>query len=317
MAVISPTGAAAPVSLRATGAARRRLHVEQLVKSLLGLAAVTTIAITAMIVISLVGPSIDFFNEVSFGDFFGRDAWAPLFNPPRFGVWPIVAGTLWILVIAVAVSVPLGLGAAIYLSEYAPAWVRNILKPFLEILAGIPTVVLGFFALEFVNPEIVQRFWPFGPGGTFSGLAAGLVVGVMLIPTVASVSEDAMRSVPSGLREGAYALGATRREVATSVVFPAALSGIVAAVVLAGSRAIGETTIVLIAAGSRPVLTTNPGDQLQSMASFIGFAGIGDQPTGSTGYKTIFAVGICLFLITFVLNMISIRAVRRFREVYE
>jgi phosphate transport system permease protein len=317
MALISPTGVAAPVSLRATGAARRRLHVERVVKGVLGLAAACTIAITALIVISLVGPAIDFFREVSFGEFFGGQPWAPLFNPPRFGVWPIVVGTLWILVIAVTVCVPLGLAAAVYLSEYAPPTVRKILKPFLEMLAGVPTVVLGFFALEFVNPEIVQRFWPFGPGGTFSGLSAGLVVGIMLIPTVASISEDAMRSVPSGLREGAYALGATRREVATSVVFPAALSGVVASVVLAGSRAIGETTIVLIAAGSRPKLTTNPGDQMQSMSSFIGFAGIGDQPTGSTGYKTIFAVGIVLFLITLLLNLISIRAVRRFREVYE
>jgi phosphate transport system permease protein len=317
MAISPPTDAAALVSLRATGAARRRLHVERAVKAVLGLAAACTIGITALIVVSLVGPSVEFFREVSFGEFFGGDPWAPLFNPPRFGVWPIVVGTLWIVVIAVIVSVPLGLAAAIYLSEYAPQSVRRILKPFLEVLAGIPTVVLGFFALEFVNPEIVQRFWPFGPGGTFSGLSAGLVVGIMLIPTVASISEDAMRSVPSGLREGAFALGATRREVATSVVFPAALSGVVASIVLAGSRAIGETTIVLIAAGSRPVLTTNPGDQMQSMASFIGFAGIGDQSTGSTGYKTIFAVGIFLFLITLVLNIISIRAVRKFREVYE
>lgn len=317
MSTAPPGVVAAPVRLRATGADRRRLHVQTFFKLMLGAAALTSIAVTVLIVVALVGPAIEFFQEVSIRDFFGGDAWAPLFNPPRFGVWPIVVGTLWITVIAVGISVPLGVGAAIYMSEYAPARVRAVLKPFLEILAGIPTVVLGFFALYFVNPEIVQRLWAPGPGGTFSGLAAGIVVGILIIPTIASVSEDAMRSVPQGLREGAYALGSTRREVATSVIFPAALSGVVAAIVLAMSRAIGETTIVLIAAGSRPILTVNPGEQMQSMASFIGFAGIGDQSTGSTGYKTIFAVGLVLFAITFILNIFSIRTVRRFREVYE
>jgi len=305
------------VTLRATGAARRRIWVQQFVKAVLAAASATTVLVTALIAVSLAGPAIEFFGEVSPARFFSGDTWAPLFNPPRFGVWPIVVGTVWITVIATAVAVPVGLGTAIYLSQYASPRARSVVKPILEILAGVPTVVLGFFALNFVNPEIVQRFWPIGDVGTFSGLAAGLVVGIMLVPTVASLSEDAMSAVPRGLREAAYALGATRREVSTSVVFPAALSGIVAAVVLAASRAIGETTIVLIAAGSRPVLTANPGEQLQSMASFIGFAGIGDQPTGSTGYKTIFAVGALLFVITFLLNIVSMRAVRRFREVYE
>ena len=308
---------AAPVSLRATGAARRRQHVETLIRGALATMAVLTIGVTVLIFLALVGPAIEFFREVPFSRFFSGEAWAPLFNPPRFGVWPLVAGTAWILGIAVAVSVPIGLLTAIYMSEYASSRVRSVLKPFLEILAGVPTVVLGFFALYFVNPEIVQRFWPVGNVGTFSGLAAGLVVGIMLVPTVASVAEDSLRAVPGGLREGAFALGATRREVATTVVFPAAFSGVIAAVVLAGSRAIGETTIVLLAAGSRPVLTANPGDQMQTMSSFIGFAGIGDQPTGSTGYKTIFAVGLMLFVVTFVLNILSIRLVRRFREVYE
>ena len=193
-------------------------------------------------------------------------------------------------------------------SRYLSAWgppstsastrvqrVRSIIKPILEILAGIPTVVFGFFALFFINPELVRRVWP-GDVGTYSGLAAGLVVGVMILPTVASLAEDAMSAVPQGLRQGAFALGSTRREVSTSVVFRAALSGIVASIVLAASRAIGETTIVLIAAGSRPTMTTDPGEQMQSMASFIGFAGIGDLPTGSTEYKTIFAVGALLFV---------------------
>jgi phosphate transport system permease protein len=317
---VSSTGdetSVASVSLRATGTTRRRLIVQSIFKFLFGGAALATIAVTVLIVISLVVPSIRFFQEVSLAEFFGSTRWTPLFNPPSFGVWPIVIGTLWIMMISLLVAIPLGLGLAIYLSEYAHRRVRSVLKPFLEILAGIPTVVLGFFGLFLVNPEIVQRFWPIGEVSTFSGLAAGLVVGVMIIPTVASLSEDAMTAVPRGLREGGFALGGTRREVATSVVFPAALSGIVAAIVLAGSRAIGETTIVLLVAGSRPTLTWNPGEPLQSMASFIGFAGIGDQPTGSTGYLTIFAVGLLLFLITFLLNVMSIRIVRRFREVYE
>ena len=314
----SPTArAVAPVSLRATGATRRRLLVQSVFKSLFGLAALFTILVTVLIMVSLVVPSVEFFREVSLARFFSTEAWAPLFNPPRFGVWSIVSGTAWITVIAMVVAIPLGLGVAMYLSEYAPPRVRSVVKPVLEILAGIPTVVLGFFALFFVNPLLVQRFWPFGTVSTFSGLAAGLVVGVMIVPTVASLAEDAMKAVPRGLREGAYALGSTRREVTTAVVFPAALSGIVASIVLAGSRAIGETTIVLLAAGSRPTLTWNPGDQMQSMASFIGFAGIGDQPTGSIGYLTIFAVGLFLFVITFGLNVLSIRIVRRFREVYE
>ncbi len=317
MVSTSSVGGVAPVGLRATGATRRRLLVQRLVRALFGMAAALTVGITVLIVVSLVLPAIQFFQEVSLGEFFGSTTWAPLFKPARFGVWPIVAGTVWVMVISLLVSIPFGLGVAVYLSEYANRRVRAIIKPILEILAGIPTVVLGFFALFFVTPELVARFWPVGNVSTFSGLSAGIVVGVMIIPTVASLAEDAMTSVPRGLREGGYALGATRREVATSIVFPAALSGIVAAIVLAGSRAIGETTIVLIAAGSKPSLTWNPAEQMQSMASFIGFAGIGDQSTGSTGYLTIFAVGLFLFAITLVLNVISIRAVRRFRQVYE
>lgn len=308
---------AAPVTLRATGAARRRIYVERVIKAALGLASLVTVVITALIVVSLLRPTLDFFEEVSIREFFTTTKWAPLFNPPRFGVWPIIVGTLWTTVIALVLAIPLGLGAAFYLSEYARPRVRAIVKPILEVLSGIPTVVFGFFALYFVNPEIVKKLWPFSEVGTYSALAAGLVVGVMILPIVASLAEDAMSAVPQGLKQGAFALGSTRREVSTSVVFPAALSGIVAAVVLAASRAIGETTIILIAAGSRPELTKDPSKGMQTMASFIGFAGIGDQPTGSTGYKTIFAVGTLLFFITLVLNIASIRLVRRFREVYE
>jgi len=296
---------------------RRRLRVEKAVKAALFVAALASVATTVAIAVSLFEPTIEFFADIPVGQFFSGTTWAPLFRPAQFGVWPLVTGTFLVMAIAVAVAVPCGLGAAFYLNEYARPRTRAVVKPVLEILAGIPTVVFGFFALFFVNPQIVQRLWPFGGVGTFSALAAGLVVGIMILPTMASLSEDAMAAVPGALRDGALALGATRREVCTKVVFPAALSGIVAATVLAVSRAIGETTIVLLAAGSNPRFTLNPGEGVQTMASFIGFAGIGDQPTGSTGYKTIFAVGTLLFVITFVLNLISVRVVRRFREAYE
>ena len=295
----------------------RRLAVERAIRVLLGIMAGFTVVASVLIVVALLRPALDFFGEVSFGEFFGGANWKPLFKPAGFGVWAIVVGSMWVAAIALVVAIPLGLGAAFFLSEYASLRVRRIIKPVLEVLAGIPTVVFGFFALNFVNPKIVATLWPVGDVGTYSILAAGLVTGIMILPTVASLSEDAMTSVPMALREGAYALGSNRREVSTSVVFPAAISGIVAAIVLAASRAIGETTIAVLAAGSRAQLSLNPGQEGQTMAGFIGFAGIGDQPTGSTGYKAIFAVGALLFVITFVLNIVSIRIVRRFREVYE
>jgi phosphate transport system permease protein len=218
--------------------------------------------------------------------------------------------TFW----ACVVCLPCGLGAAIYMSEYARPRVRNILKPALETLAGIPTVVFGFFALTFFTPLLQDL----GTGvNVFNVLSAGLVVGVMLIPVVASVSEDAMAAVPQDLRDGAYALGSTRLQVSTRIVVPAAVSGIIASFVLAISRAVGETMIVLIAAGGLAQITFDPRDQAQTMTAFIGATGIGDVPTGSIEYKTIFAVGLTLFVITFVMNMISIRLVRKFREVYE
>ena len=296
---------------------RRRLRIERAVRGALFVGAMVSVATTVAIAFSLLEPTIEFFAEIPVGEFFSGTTWAPLFSPARFGVWPLITGTFLVMGIAVLVAVPCGLGAAFYLSEYARPRTRAVVKPVLEVLAGIPTVVFGFFALFFVNPQIVQRLWPFGEVGTFSALAAGLVVGIMILPTMASLSEDAMAAVPGSLRDGALALGATRREVCTKVMFPAALSGIVAATVLAFSRAIGETTIVLLAAGSNPRFTLNPGEGVQTMSSFIGFAGIGDQPTGSTGYKTIFAVGTVLFVITFVLNILSVRIVRRFRQAYE
>lgn len=276
-----------------------------------------SVVVTLAIAVSLLRPTLEFFQQVNLGKFLTGKVWSPLFAPPRFGVLPLVTGTFLVMGIAVLLAVPCGLGAAFYLSEYASPRVRRVVKPVLEVLAGIPTVVLGFFALYFVNPNIVKPFWPIGDVGTFSAMSAGLVIGIAILPLMASLSEDAMSAVPGSLRDGALALGATRREVCTGVIFPAALSGIVAAIMLALSRAIGETTIALMAAGSNPRLTLNPGLGSQTMASFIGFAGIGDQPTGSTGYKTIFAVGTLLFIITFALNLISVRVVRRFRQAYE
>jgi phosphate transport system permease protein len=237
-----------------------------------------------------------------------------LFEPASFGVLPLVAGTLLVTFLAVLVCAPFGLGAAIYMSEYAPGRARKILKPTLEVLAGIPTVVYGYFALTFVTPRLQDIGLDVGP---FSALSAALVMGVMLIPTVASISEDAMSAVPQDLRDGAYALGSTRMQVATRIVVPAAISGIIASFVLAISRAVGETMIVLIAAGGQPNLTFDPLEAVQTMTAFIGATGQGDVATDTVAYKTIFAVGATLFVMTFVINLISIRLVRRFREVYE
>jgi phosphate transport system permease protein len=306
-------GTAAPQSL---GRSRPR-YGEQIIQALLFLAALVSVLTTAGIIVALAGPTIEFFGTVSITEFLTGTNWAPLFADAHFGVLPLVAGTVVVTVIALAVAIPLGLGAAIYLSEYAKPTSRRILKPLLEVLAGIPTVVYGFFALTAVTPAL-GSIWP-GSGGpeVFNALSAGLVMGVMIIPTIASLSEDAMSAVPRGLRDGAYALGSSRMQVSQRIVVPAALSGIVAAFVLGISRAVGETMIVAIAAGGRPNLSANPLEGMQTMTAFIAAAGIGDQPTGTIGYKTIFAVGSLLFLLTFLMNLLSIRLVRRFREVYE
>ena len=298
-------------------ARRRPRWGEAVIQAILLLAALVSVMTTIGIVVALFGPSINFFKQVSLKEFFGTAQWAPLFADAKFGVWPLVTGSLVITIIAMAVAAPFGLGAAIYLSEYANPRVRKVLKPVLELLAGIPTVVYGFFALSAVTP-LIQKYWPFGEGpDIFNALSAGLVMGVMIIPTIASLSEDAMSAVPRGLREGAYALGSSKMQVAQRVVVPAALSGIVAAFVLGISRALGETMIVAIAAGGQPNLSANPLEGMQTMTAFIAAAGIGDQSTGSVGYQTIFAVGSLLFAITFVMNMLSIRLVRKYREVYE
>jgi phosphate transport system permease protein len=231
-------------------------------------------------------------------------------------VLPLITGTLLITGIALIVAVPLGLGAAIYLSEYARPRTRRFMKSALELLAGIPTLVFGYFALTFFTPIVLNDILGLGVP-VFNALSAGIVMGFMVVPTIASISEDAMTSVPSALREGAYGLGATRVQVATRVVFPAALSGIVASVVLGISRAIGETMIVLIAAGQVPNLTADPRQSVETMTTFIAASAKGDLPTGSTAYKTIFAVGMTLFVMTLIMNAISIRFVRKYRQVYE
>ena len=286
-------------------------------KALLFACAMLSVATTLGIVLALAQPAVEFFQAVKPIDFLTGRVWAPLFSSPRFGVLPLVTGTIVVTACALVVCIPLGVGAAIYLSEYASRRSRSILKPTLEVLAGIPTVVYGFFALAFVTP-LLQDIW-FGddPPGIFNALSAGLVMGIMILPTVASLAEDAMAAVPDSLRAGALALGSSRLQVSTRVVVPAALSGIVAAFVLAISRAIGETMIVLIAAGGTPNLSFDPTEAMQTMTAFIAAAGFGDQPTGSIGYKTIFAVGATLFVATFVMNLLSIRLVRKYREVYE
>lgn len=304
-------------SLRPSGRKLRQQRFERIVLAVLAVIAASGVLITTGVVVALVGPTIDFFQEVRIGEFLGSTRWYPLYEPPEFGVWPLVVGTFFIMLIAVIIAVPGGMAIAFFLAEYASPRTRRVLKPLLEILAGIPTVVFGFFALYFVSPNIAAKIWPIGEVGFYSGLSAGITVGLMILPMMTTLAEDAMNAVPRALVEGAYALGATKREVCTGVIFPAALSGIIAAAVIAMSRAIGETTIVLLAAGSDAVFSFNPGNPMQTMASFIGFAGLGDQPTDSTGYRTIFAVGSLLFIITFVLNVVSRRIVTRFREVYE
>lgn len=295
----------------------RPRYAESAVKALLAAAALVSVATTAGIVLSLVPPTAGFFEKVGVGEFLTGTRWTALFAKPGYGVLPLLNATLLITVIALLVAVPVGLGSALYLSEYATPRLRKVFKPTLEVLAGVPTVVYGFFALSFVTP-LLRELWAAGRGPDFfNALSAGLVMGVMIIPTVASPAEDALSAVPVRLRDGAYALGASRRTVAVRVVVPAALSGIAAACVLGFSRAVGETMIVAIAAGNRPVLSLDPLRAMQTMTGFIAQAGSGDVPVSSFEYKTIFAVGSLLFALTFLMNAISIRLVRRYREVYE
>lgn len=314
-------------ALEPAGDISSRLHApgrrygEKAIQGLLALCGVLSVLTTTAIVVSLIGPTFGFFEVVSLSEFFGTE-WTPQFEPPSFGVLAIVAGTVNVTLWGLVFAIPIGLGSAIYLSEYATPRVRRAVKPVLEVLAGIPTVAIGFFAVSFLLPELIQPIWPGwlhggAVGKPFMALAAGLGIGLLIVPIIASLSDDAMSAVPRGLREGAYAMGATKREVSTKVVFPAALSGIVASIVLAASRAVGETMIVVLAGGSTPNLTLWPNEAVQAMTSYIAVTATGDIPAGSLDYKSIFAVGSLLFVMTLAMNMVSIRLVRKYREVYE
>jgi phosphate transport system permease protein len=298
--------------------AESRRYGEKAIKAFLAACAVLSVITTTAILFSLLTPSIGFFQEVPLTEFFGSTQWFP--SQAFFGVLPLVVGTLNVVLWSMVFAIPIGLGAAIYLSEYAPRRVRKVIKPVLEVLAGIPTVAIGFFGFYFLVP-LLRDIWPGdflgGPPGAYMAGAAALCVGLMIVPIISSISEDAMSSVPGGLREGAYALGASKMRVALRVVFPAALSGIVASIVLGISRAIGETMIVLMVAGNLANISINPVDIVQAMTAYIGITATGDIATGTVEYDTIFAVGVLLFAMTLVMNLISIRFVRKFREVYE
>jgi phosphate transport system permease protein len=302
-----PRGLGQPMA----GSRQRR---ERLVGRLLLAFSAVSILTTIGIVVVLVREAFAFFQEVSPIEFLTSTKWTPLFTPKHFGVLPLLAGSVLIALGAAIVALPLGLASAIYLSEYAPQRVRAIIKPVLEILAGIPTVVYGYFALMFVTP-LLKAIWP--QTDIFNAASAALVMGVMIIPMVSSLSEDALSAVPRVLREGAYALGATKFEVATRTVVPAALSGILASFILAISRAIGETMIVTIAAGATPNLTLNPLRSMQTMTAYIAQVSQGEAAQGTVEYRTIFAVGLTLFCITLLMNIVSNAVLARYREVYE
>jgi phosphate ABC transporter permease protein PstC len=306
-----PTGPGQTIDLTRSG----HRWGEMLAMVGLGGSAALSVGVTVAIVIALTMPALRFFDEVPIVDFLTGTRWAPTFANADFGVLPLVTGTLWTTAIGLLIAVPLGLGAAIYLSEYAHDRVRRVLKPVLEVLAGIPSVVYGYFALYLVAPVLLNDLLGIGVG-TFSVLAAGLVLGIMIIPTVASLSEDAMTAVPQSLRQGSYALGANKMRTTLRVVFPAAISGITASIVLGLSRAVGETMIVALAAGTRAQIVTSPTGNGQTMTGFIAQTATGESTPGSLTYNTLFAVGLLLFAVTLVINLIAAALVRRIREAY-
>ena len=289
-------------------------HVrERLIEGLLFLAASVSVVVTIGIVLILLNESYQFFRHVSIVDFLTDRQWTPLFDDAHYGIMVLLSGTLMSSLVALAVAIPLGTIIAIYLSEFAPFSVREIAKPFLELLGGVPTIVYGYFALLYVTPAL-QFFFPGLPG--FNLLSAGLVMGIMIIPYVSSVSEDAMRSVPMAMREGSYAIGATRFQTAVRVVTPAAFSGIAAAYILGISRAVGETMIVAVAAGMQPNLTWNPAEPAATITAYIVQVALGDLPHGSIGYQTIFAAGLTLMLLTLFFNVVGHFMKRRYRQAY-
>ena len=306
-----------PTTSGAAGIGRRRRRpVEQGIILLLAAAAVVSVLVTAGIVFTLLEEGVPFFTDgdVSLWDFLSGTTWQPVSG--LFGVLPLLVASLYIAAIAGVVAIPLGLGSAIYLSEYAPEGVRRSVKPILELLAGMPTIVLGFFALDSIIPAL-QDLGIVKETQLFSALGAGIVVGVLITPLISSLSEDAMRAVPSAMREGAYAVGSTKRVVATRIVFPAALSGITAGIVLGLSRAVGETMAVTLAAGTQPNLTWDPTAPMQTITAYIVQVSQGEAVRGSVQYESIFAVGILLFIVTLIINIVAVRFVRRFRTVYQ
>ena len=292
----------------------RRRPLEQVTLLLLGAAAVVSVLVTIGIVVTLVTEGAPFFADVSLWDFLSGTVWQPVNG--SYGVMPLLTASLVIAGIATVVAVPLGLGAAIYLSEYANEPFRRTVKPILELLAGMPTIVLGFFALESLTPAL-HAIGLLPDGQIFSALSAGIVVGILITPLISSLSEDAMRAVPSAMREGAYGVGATKRVVSTRVVLPAALSGVMAAIVLGVSRAVGETMAVTLAAGTQPILSGDPRDPMQTITAYIVAISKGEATRGSLQYQSIFAVGIVLFVVTLLINLVAVRFVRRFRTVYQ
>ncbi len=301
-------------SLQAGASTRKYRTQEELIRFVLFLCAFLSILTTLSIIAILAWEAYSFFREVRVFDFLLGTRWTPLLEPRSFGVLPLVAGTLQIVVGASLIAIPVGLASAIYLAEFASAGVRRVLKPLLEILAGIPTVVYGYFALTFVTPLIAGIF----PGTQiFNAASASIVVGIMVLPMTTSLCDDALRAVPQSLRQGAFALGATQFEVTLRVVLPAALSGVMASFVLAASRAIGETMAVTLAAGATPRMTLDPLQSIQTMTAYIVQVSLGDTPVGTVEYQTIFAVAALLFTITLGMNIIAQRVLARFREVYE
>lgn len=296
--------------------ARRRPVSERIIEGLLFLAAAIGVVTTIGIVVVLTEETLQFFAQVSPVDFLTGTVWSASIKPYSFGVLALVSGTLLVAGIAVVIAIPFGLLAAVYLAEYATPRVRTIVKPILETIAGIPTIVIGFFGLYFVVPYILKPLIGEDNIGTFSALAGGIMVGFLISPLIASISEDAMRAVPRGLREGAFAMGATKFEVVRKVVFPAALSGIMASIILAASRAIGETMAVVLLVGTQPQFTLDPLESVQTMTAFIIQISLGDTPQDSIQFKSLFAVAATLFAMTLVLNLISNRIVSRFRVAY-
>ncbi|MFC7116239.1 phosphate ABC transporter permease subunit PstC [Natronoarchaeum sp. GCM10025703] len=286
----------------------------KLVKWVFFACAFLSVLTTVAIIVVLFRGAWTFFSEVSIVSFYTSADWAPQQNPARFGVLSLVYGTLMITVGSALVALPVGTATAIYLSEYADERIRSVVKPTLEILAGVPTIVYGFFALSFITP-VIQRVFP--ETGTFNAASASIVVGIMIIPMVSSLSEDAMSAVPDELRNAGYGLGATKFEVSTDIVVPSAVSGILASYILAVSRAIGETMAVVLAAGLTPQITANPLDPVQTMTSYMVQVGTGDVSVGSVGYQSLFAVGITLFVMTFAMNVLSLAIRSRYREEYQ